>query len=81
MKQYRNPYALISDSFSAILDILTEQERDYLLHVLDFEAMSLVVHDGLVDVVDEIGGDVYSTEPITVFIHESVKFAMHDTGE
>lgn len=81
MKQYRNPYALISDSYSAVLDILTEQERDYLLHVLDFEAMSLVVHDGLVDIVDDISGEVYNTEKITVFIHESVKFAMHDTEE
>jgi len=81
MKQYRNPYALISDSYSAVLDILTEDERDYLLHVLDFEAMYLVVHDGLVDIVDDITGEVYNTEPITVFIHESIKFAMHDTEE
>lgn len=79
MKQYRNPYALISESYSAVLDILTEQERDYLLHVLDFEEMSLVVHDGMVDIVDDITGEVYNTEPITVFIRESIKFAMHDT--
>lgn len=78
MKQYRNPHALISDTYGAILDILTEQERDYLLHVLDYEAMSLIVHDGLVDIVDDINGEVYNTEPITAFIHDSIKYAIQD---
>lgn len=79
MKKYSNPYDMINDSWSGILDVLTEEEQDFLRHVLDYEAMSLVVHDGVVDLVDDISGEIYNTQTITAFIHDSIKYAMIDS--
>ncbi len=78
MKKYSNPYEAIDDSASVILEILTEDERDYLRSVLDFESTELHVHDGLVDIVDTISGEIYNTLPFFEFVRNSVQFAMHD---
>jgi len=81
MKKYSNPYELIDNHASVILDILTEDEKDYLRHVLDFTWMELYVHDGLVDIVDAINGEVYNTLPFFEYVRNSVQFAMHDCEE
>ena len=78
MKKYSNPYEAIDNHASVILEILTEEERDYLRSVLDFESTELHVHDGLVDIVDTISGEVYNTLPFFEFVRNSVQFAMHD---
>ena len=78
MKKYSNPYEAIDDSCAVVLEILTEEERDYLAHALDFESTELHVHDGLVDIVDTISGEVYNTLPFFEFVRNSVQFAMHD---
>ena len=46
--------------------------------VLDFEAIALDVHGGIVDIIDTISGDVLNSEPIAQFVRESVQFAMAD---
>ena len=81
MKKYSNPYEAIDDSCAVILEILTEDERDYLRSVLDFESTELHVHDGLVDIVDVISGEVYNTLPFFEFVRNSVQFAMHDCAD
>lgn len=78
MKMYRNPYDLINDVAPVILNILAEDEQDYLRHVLDFEWIDLHMHDGVVDIVDAIDGTVYNTQPVFEHIRDSIKFAMHD---
>lgn len=81
MKKYSNPREVISDSAPVILEILTENERDYLRSVLDFESTELHVHDGLVDIVDTISGEIYNTLPFFEFVRNSVQFAMHDCAD
>ena len=78
MKEYKNPYTLISDCYGAVLDILTEEEKEYLNSVLDFECIVLRVHDGFVDIVDSISEEIYNTETVPAFIRNSIKFAFHD---
>lgn len=78
MRKYNNPHEMIDDCVPAILEILTNDERDYLAHALDFESTELHAHDGLVDIVDTISGEVYNTLPFFDFVRNSVQFAMHD---
>lgn len=78
MKRYSNPFDLIADTYGSVLEILTDAEKEYLRGVLDFEAIALDVHDGIVDVIDTISGDVLNSEPIAQFVRESVQFAMAD---
>ena len=78
MKEYTSPYDVIACGHAAVLDILTEKEQDYLRHVLDFEAMVLHVHDGVVDLVDAITGDILDTDSYLMFVRESVKYAMQN---
>lgn len=81
MKEYQNPHDLIAYSHAAVLDILTDDERDYLRSALDYESIVLRVHDGLVDIVDSISNDVLNTEPFRVFVRESVLFALEDCAK
>lgn len=76
--KYKNPYDLILNHSSVILKLLTDEERDYLKHALDFQSIELHVHDGLVDVVDTISREVYNSLPFFEFVRNSVQFAMHD---
>jgi hypothetical protein len=78
MKEYHNPHDLIADSHAAVLDILTDDERDYLCSALDYEPIVLRVHDGIVDIVDSISDDVLNTEPFFQFVRESILFALED---
>lgn len=78
MKEYKSPYKLISDCYGAVLDILTEGEKEYLNSVLDFESIVLRVHDGFVDITDSISEEIYNTQTVSAFIHDSIKFAFHD---
>jgi len=78
MRKYNNPHEMIDDCVPAVLEILTNDERDYLAHALDFESTELHAHDGLVDIVDTINGEVYNTLPFFEFVRNSVQFAMHD---
>lgn len=77
MKEYTNPWSLIVDSrFRAVLDILTTDEQNYLSSALDYESIVLRVHDGMVDVVDTINGDVYNTLSVKEYVHDSIYWAM-----
>ena len=77
MKEYTNPWSLIADTkLCAVLDILTEDEQDYLRSALDYESIVLRVHDGVVDVVDTINGDVYNTLSVKEYVHDSIYWAM-----
>ena len=77
MKEYTNPWSLIADTkLCAVLDILTEDEQDYLRSALDYESIVLRVHDGLVDIVDTINGDVYNTLSVKEFVRNSISWAM-----
>lgn len=77
MKEYSNPFNLILDSrFRAVLDVLSIDEQNYLSSALDYESIVLRVHDGLVDVVDTINGDVYNTLSVKEYVHDSIYWAM-----
>ena len=77
MKEYSNPFNLILDSrFRAVLDVLSIDEQNYLSSALDYESIVLRVHDGLVDVVDTINGDVYNTLSLKEYVHDSIYWAM-----
>lgn len=80
MKEYRNPYDLIADStHAAVLDLLTDDERDYLRSALDYESIVLR-YGGVfcpnVEIVDSITRGILNSEPFCAFVRESVLFAL-----
>lgn len=80
-KEYKNPRDLIKENCPDVLRILTGEECDYLYNVLDYECIVLRLHNGLVDIVDTISGDILNTENLYTFVRESVLFAIHDCAE
>ncbi len=76
MKEYTDPYELIADHYPSLLDILTEDQQDYLRYCLDFQCVALKVHDGKVDVVDTISEDIINTFTIETFVRYTLADAV-----
>ncbi len=73
---YRSPADLIRDYGS---ETFSDEIMDYLDHVNDFEPLYFLVINGSdVVTVDEIGGDVISTDPLQDFIRQSVEYAKEE---
>ena len=78
MKEYTSPYDLLLEECPDVLTALTEDEKDCLRYVLDFECIVLQCHDGVVDYVDSINGDLLQTDTFVQFVRENVHFAIDD---
>ena len=78
MTEYRSPYDLIAEECPDVLIVLTEDEKDCLRGVLDYESIVLQVHGATVDTVDSINGDLLASESFVQFVRETIHFAIED---
>ena len=78
MKEYTSPYDLLAEECPDVLMALTEDEKDCLRYVLDFESITLQVHGDTVDTVDSVSGDILQSESFVQFVRDTIHYAIDD---
>lgn len=76
--KYRSVYTMLRDQEPMFCESLTDDERECLDHVDDFESYEYSVFNGLYDDIvtmkDSVSGDVLLTQPMREFLRDTKAF-------
>lgn len=78
--RYDAVYTMLRDQEPMFCESLTDDEREYLDHVDDFEPYEFIVLRGVVTMKDSISGDVLLTQPMSDFLRDTLAFLKEEVS-
>ena len=83
--KYCSVYTMLRDQEPMFCESLTDDEREYLDHVDDFESYEYIVWGGVYDnnivtMKDSISGDVLLTQPMSDFLRDTLAFLQEEVN-
>ena len=78
--KYAAVYTMLRDLEPMFCESLTDDEREFLDHVDDFEPYEFSVLHGVVTMKDSISGDILLVQPMEDFLRDTLAFLQEEVN-